>query len=195
MHCLHSSLPRRLVQYGFHKFSVGTLFQLIIFPYDGVVACIFFKYEWQCEKEKHESFALCNQEGRRIREFGEQLYQDIYIHNNSHHGSVCINVVSTLAERNRVRVEGSKEFILAEGESRCVSVQYKPTCVGCMWCVLIVKVESEASAFEPLSISRYILVRAGNPEDDGILKPTSPFQKKNLNIATHNDLKANKIYM
>jgi hypothetical protein len=58
---------------------------------------------------------------------------------------VDILIISDLAERNGVRVEGPKEFILDEGESHYVSVQYKPSCVGFMRCVfiLIVKVVSD----------------------------------------------------
>jgi hypothetical protein len=91
---------------------------------------------------------------------------------------VDILIISDLAERNGVRVEGPKEFILDEGESHYVSVQYKPSCVGFMRCVLIVKVMSESHAFDPFTIARYISIRTGNPDDDAILKPTSTFQRR-----------------
>lgn len=122
-------------------------------------------------------FGLDQSQHSEVVRVGKQLSQDIYIHNRSHQGSVCIVVISTLA-KNGFRVEGPKEFFLDEGESRYISVQYKPTCVGCMRCVLIVRVESESRAFDPFIIARYISIRAGNPDDDAILKPTSPFHRR-----------------
>lgn len=107
---------------------------------------------------------------------GVQLEQTVFIRNKSYPGDVSINIDSTLAERKGVQVIGPKNVTLSEGESHKISVRYKSTVIGCMRCIIIVNVSSDD--IQEFGIVRYISIRTGDPQDDHILKPTSPYQRK-----------------
>ena len=107
---------------------------------------------------------------------GVPLEQTVFIRNKSHPGHVRINIDSTHAERKGLQVIGPKNVTLSKGDSHKVSVRYKSTVIGCMRCIIVVNVSSDD--IRKFGIVRYISIRTGEPQDDHILKPTSPYQRK-----------------
>ena len=74
--------------------------------------------------------------------------------------------------------ERNKTLHIDGNSSKTITVAYTPKFTGLMKTVLSFDIISPAKMFRDFTIVRYVSVKCGNPDDHAMLKPTSPYKRK-----------------
>jgi len=106
-----------------------------------------------------------------------KLSQDVTITNSSEI-SVTLKINNQIARLRGFTVNGPLDITLPSRKCHKIRVEYTPKMVGITRTIISFDFCSELSSFQPFTIVRYISVRCGDPDDNAILKPTSPYKKK-----------------
>lgn len=114
-------------------------------------------------------------------EIGQRVTQEVSLRNESDIDVLC-TVKDGIAKQRGFIIEGESNFELPAGSRNCIIVSFIPKIMGITKSILVfdfspIDVDEEDS-IESFSIARYISIRAGNPEDYDMLKPSAPYVKK-----------------
>lgn len=112
---------------------------------------------------------------------GERMTQNVSIRNDSDTDVWC-TVKSEAARQRGILIEGESTFELIARSSYSIPFSFLPKRIGITKSIVIFDFSpigvDEDNAIEAFSIARYISIRAGDPDDYDIIKPTAPFIKK-----------------
>ena len=141
-----------------------------------------------------------NNTNNGVLRINETAIQSVCIRNDSYEDMHC-SIKDEIARQRGIRIEGDKKsFMLPALSSHFITVSYTPKRF-CMEKAIIVfdftMEESDysddeyyyedynggcafgtTSVVKKFSITRYITIRAGDPDDYDIIKPTAPYEKK-----------------
>jgi len=116
-----------------------------------------------------------------ICRIGYWATQQASIRNESDIDVYCTVKGDAAGQRNII-VEGDSRFELRAGTSNSIKVSFLPKVMGITKSIIVLDFApidlDEDDSIENFSIARYIHIRAGDPDDYAILKPTAPYIKK-----------------
>ena len=127
---------------------------------------------------------------------GEQATQTVYIHNTSDADVHCL-IKDKIAKQRGIRIHGDKEFLVFANSSESIDVSFTPKRFGIDKSIVVFEFESVGDGDDEFSewvgpgddddrdhspkrftITRYITLRSGDPDDYDIIKPIAPYVKK-----------------
>ncbi len=134
-----------------------------------------------------------NDNGGGVLRVGEQATQTVHIRNTSDTDVHCL-IKDTIANQRGIRIHGDKEFLVFANSSESIAVSFTPKRFGIEKSIVVFEFESVVDGDEfsewvgpdndddncpkRFTITRYITIRAGDPDDYDIIKPTAPYVKK-----------------
>lgn len=146
-----------------------------------------------------DQIVLFGQGGSRNNEqgivrIGELASQTVSICNDSSVDVHCW-IKDNVARQRGIRVEGEKEFVLLAHSSEMITVSFTPKTFGVEKSIIVFEFTSVANeddyyqyddddygptiaSVKRFTITRYITIRSGDPDDYDIIKATSPYVKK-----------------
>ena len=119
-------------------------------------------------------------ESRGCCRLGVMATQQVTIRNESDIDVIC-DIKSEAARQRNFQIEGEMVFDLLAGQTTCIDVSFTPKRIGITKTIIIFNFDpicDEDNDIDPFSIVRYISIRAGDPDDFDMLKPTTPYVKK-----------------
>ncbi|KAL7547350.1 hypothetical protein ACHAWF_010666 [Thalassiosira exigua] len=112
---------------------------------------------------------------------GHRALQEVWIRNDSDVDLYC-TVKGDAARQRGISVGGEPEFELPAGASEAIDVGHLPRHNGIARSVVVFNFDpvdlDEEDSVEAFSIVRYVSIRAGDPDDYDIVKPTAPYVKR-----------------
>jgi len=132
--------------------------------------------------------------GGGVLRIGELASQTVRIRNTSYMDVHCM-VKDSVARQRGIRIEGEKDFVLCALSSEWITVSFTPKTFGIEKSIIVFEftsanddddIDSEdyygstiaTGAVKQFTITRYITIRSGDPDDYDIIKPTAPYVKK-----------------
>ncbi|KAL7534989.1 hypothetical protein ACHAXR_006195 [Thalassiosira sp. AJA248-18] len=116
-----------------------------------------------------------------ICRIGSAVTQQVHIRNESDSDVYC-TVKGGAAMQRGINIDGDSHFELRAGSSNFINVSYVPKMMGITKSIVVFDFSpinfDEEDSIDAFSIARYISIRAGDPDDYAILKPTAPYIKK-----------------
>ena len=114
---------------------------------------------------------------------GVRLSEQISVRNDSDMDFLC-TLQDSAARSRGILIEGDTSFLLESGSSHFIHISFLPMNMGVTKSLLSFDFapvdfdEEDSSINQAFSIVRYISIRAGDPDDYDIIKPTAPYVRK-----------------
>ena len=132
--------------------------------------------------------------GAGVKRIGEPASQTVCLRNTSQMDVHCI-IKDQVARQRGFRVKGPTDFVLHAQSSEAINVSFTPRRFGIEKSIIVFEFTSEdeeeynddysedeiyyvSTVVKQFTITRYITIRSGDPDDYDIIKPTAPYVKK-----------------
>ena len=116
-----------------------------------------------------------------ICKIGQRVTWQISIRNESYSDLLC-TVKGGAAKQRGIIIDGEPDIYLTAGYTSSINVSFLPKMMGITKSIVVFDFSpidiDEDDSIDAFSIARYISIRAGDPADFALLKPTTPYVKK-----------------